>query len=94
MITEGRNISREDDRRDASRMPYPTSMSYRSGSAAGLGIVVDISSQGMYFESSIRLNTGDRLCIDFQFRNSHAAMEIRGEIARTTPSGAGVRFLW
>ncbi len=94
MTSEGRNNGCENDRRNESRMPYPTAMRYRSGTAAGLGTVVDISSQGMFFESPTRLNTGDRLRIDFQFRNSHAAMEICGEITRTTPSGAGVRFLW
>ncbi|MDJ0888400.1 MAG: PilZ domain-containing protein [Desulfobacterales bacterium] len=94
MKTKYRNTSRDDDRRNASRMPYPTAMRYRSGTDAGLVKVVDISSHGMYFETPTPLTTGDRLCIDFRFRNSHAAMEICGEIARTTPSGAGVRFLW
>ncbi|MGD9098571.1 MAG: PilZ domain-containing protein [Desulfobacterales bacterium] len=94
MKIKRRNTGLDDDRRQANRMPYPTAMSYRSGTAAGLGTVVDISSHGMYFESPTPLTTGDQLCIDFQFRNSHAAMEICGEITRTTPAGAGVRFLW
>ena len=94
MKTKPRNPDRDDDRRHASRMPYATDMSYRSHAVAGLGTVVDISSHGMFFESPTPLTTGDRLCIDFRFRNSHAAMEICGEITRTTPSGAGVRFLW
>ena len=83
-----------DDRRNADRVPYPTDMSYRSGITTGLGTVIDISSHGMYFETPTPLTAGDRLCIDFRFRNSHAAMELCGEITRTTPSGAGVRFLW
>ncbi len=94
MMTEYSDTGRGDDRRHASRMPYPTAMRYRSGADAGRGTVVDISSLGMYFETPSPLTTGDRLCIDFRFRNSHAAMEICGEITRTTQSGAGVRFLW
>ena len=94
MTTETKNNGHEADRRYASRMPYPTAMSYRTGVATGLGTVVDISPQGMFFETPTPLMAGERLCIDFRFRNSQAAMEICGEITRTTPSGAGVRFLW
>lgn len=91
MTNESDNSS---DRRHSDRMPYPTAMSYRSSDTAGLGTVVDISPQGMFFETLTPLAAGERLHIDFRFRNSRAAMEICGEITRTTPSGAGVRFLW
>ncbi len=94
MVTTTKNNGKGTDRRHASRMPYPTEMRYRSSIVDGLGTVVDLSSHGMFFETPTPLTAGDRLCIDFRFRNSHAAMEICGEITRTTPSGAGVRFLW
>ena len=94
MTTTNKNTGKDSDRRNASRMPYPTDMRYRSNVVAGLGTVVDISSQGMFFETPTPLMAGDRLRIDFRFRNSQAAMEICGEITRTTSSGAGVRFLW
>jgi hypothetical protein len=48
----------------------------------------------MFFETPTPLIAGDRLHIDFRFRNSQAAMQLCGEITRTTASGAGVRFLW
>ena len=82
------------DRRHSDRMPYATAMRYRSSDSSGLGTVVDISPQGMFFETLTPPTAGERLHIDFRFRNSQAAMEICGEITRTTPSGAGVRFLW
>ena len=82
------------DRRRASRMPYETALSYRSGVTAGMGRVVNISSEGLYFETSQPPTPGERLCIDFRFRNSQNAMQICGEIARTTALGAGVRFTW
>jgi hypothetical protein len=75
-------------------MPYPTAVAYSSSLSAGLGTVVDISPQGMFFETPTPLTAGDRLHIDFRFRNSQAAMTLCGEITRTTASGAGVRFLW
>jgi hypothetical protein len=75
-------------------MPYATAMRYRTGISAGSGKVIDISPHGMFFETPLPLTAGDRLQIDFRFRNSHAAMEICGEITRTTPVGAAVRFIW
>ncbi len=94
MVTLIEKSDKHDDRRHANRMPYPMDMHYRSNAADGLGTIVDLSSTGMFFETLEPLTTGERLHIDFRFRNSHAAMEIWGEITRTTPSGVGVRFLW
>ncbi len=94
MVTLIKYSDKDDDRRHSYRMPYPMDMRYRSSAAAGLGTIVDLSSNGMFFETLEPLTTGDRLHIDFRFRNSRAAMEICGEITRTTSSGVGVRFLW
>lgn len=94
MTTTNMRTNHDSDRRHSDRLPYATAMTYRTDLTAGLGKVVDISSNGMFFETPTPLTAGDRLRIDFRFRNSNAAMEICGEIARTTPSGAGVRFLW
>ncbi len=94
MKTTNIKTDRQGDRRHSDRMPYATAMRYRTGLTAGMGKVIDISSNGMFFETPRPLAAGDRLQIDFQFRNSNAAMEICGEITRTTPSGAAVRFVW
>ncbi len=83
-----------EDRRHADRLPYETALTYRSGLTAGMGRVVNISSEGLYFETSQPPTPGERLCIDFRFRNSQSGMQICGEITRTTPLGAGVRFNW
>ena len=82
------------DRRHSNRMPYATAMKYRTGMAAGRGNVIDISANGMFFETPQSLTAGEKLHIDFRFRNSNSAMEIYGEITRTTPLGAAVRFIW
>lgn len=94
MIRERQDSDPGADRRQAYRMPYDTALTYRSGVTAGMGRVVNLSSEGLYFETSKPLTRGERLCIDFRFRNSQSAMQICGEIARTTPIGAGVRFTW
>ncbi|MGD8242313.1 MAG: PilZ domain-containing protein [Desulfobacterales bacterium] len=94
MIREQQNSDPGADRRQAYRMPYDTALTYRSGVTAGMGRVINISSEGLYFETSKPPTQGERLCIDFRFRNSQSAMQICGEIARTTPIGAGVRFTW
>ena len=94
MRREPQDYDLDADRRQAYRMPYDTALTYRSGATAGMGRVVNISSEGLYFETAKPPTQGERLCIDFQFRNSQSAMQICGEIARTTPIGAGVRFTW
>ena len=94
MKTTNRQADHQSDRRHCDRMPYATAMRYRTGITAGRGKVIDISSNGMFFETPQALTAGDRLHIDFHFRNSNTAMEICGEITRTTPSGAAVRFIW
>ena len=75
-------------------MPYNTALTYRSDVTAGMGRVVNISSEGLYFETPQPPTQGEKLCFDFRFRNSQSAMQICGEIARTTALGAGVRFNW
>ena len=39
----------QSDRRCSDRMPYATAMRYRTGMSAGMGKVIDISSNGMFF---------------------------------------------
>jgi hypothetical protein len=94
MQTTRMQTDHQSDRRHSDRMPYATAMQYRTGMSAGLGKVINISPSGMFFETPLPLTAGDRLYIDFRFRNSNAAIEICGEITRTTPSGAAVRFIW
>ncbi len=82
------------ERRSTPRIPYRTLATCRSSAANGAGTIKDLSSDGMFLETPIPLIVGDHVHIVFQLRNSRRPMDISGEIARRTPAGVGVRFLW
>jgi hypothetical protein len=82
------------ERRRALRTPYRTPVHYVNASAAGAGTVTDISSEGMFMETSTALNVGDRISIIFQFRNSRHPMDLEGQITRRDAMGVGIAFLW
>ena len=88
------NIPYNPERRHALRLPYRTPVHYSNAWARGAGTVKDISSEGLFMETLFPPNVGDQILIDFQFRNSRHPMNIEGEIARRSPAGVGVRFLW
>lgn len=89
-----RNNANQPERRRTTRTPYPSQVRYFNASVNGAGTVRDISSDGMFMETRFRLNVGDQISIAFQLRNSKHPMNIEGKIARSTHSGAGVKFLW
>ena len=82
------------DRRQATRMPYETLLSYASSNTAAKGKVREISSEGLFLETPRMFAVGDQLDIDFQFRHGQKNMAILGEITRITPTGVGVKLLW
>ena len=82
------------ERRRAPRAPYHTPIHYANAGAKGAGIVKDISSEGMFMETRGPLQVGDRIRIDFLFRNSRHPMDLEGQIARKAPDGVGVWFVW
>lgn len=87
-------IAKIPERRRAPRTPYRTPVRYANAAAGGAGTVKDISSEGMFLETPAPLEVGDRIRIDFQFRNSKHPMDIEGEIIRKAPEGFGVWFIW
>ena len=82
------------ERRRAPRTPYRTLVRYADTAGNGQGMVKDISSEGMFMETPAPLAVGDRIRIDFQFRNSKHPMDMEGRIARKAPNGVGVWFVW
>ena len=82
------------ERRQAIRMPYQTSLMYANQKEAGLGQVKDISFDGLFFETPREFTVGDQLDIDFHFRHGHTNMAIAGKITRITPTGVGVKLVW
>lgn len=84
----------DNDRRQAIRMPYQTSLMYANQTEAGLGQVIDISFDGLFFETPREFAVGDQLDMDFHFRHGHMNMAIAGKITRITPTGVGVKLLW
>lgn len=82
------------DRRQAIRMPYETSLVYANQDEAGLGRVRDISFEGLFFETPRTFTVGDQLDMDFRFRHGQMNMAIAGEITRITPTGVAVKLRW
>lgn len=94
MVVEICTKANKPERRRTPRMPYCTAAHYKSAALNGVGTIKDISSDGMFLENPFPLDAGTRIRIAFQFRNSKHPMNITGEIARGTPAGFGVKFLW
>lgn len=94
MDNQIRNNANQPERRRTKRTPYLSQVRYFNASVNGAGTVRDISSDGMFMETRFRLNVGDQISIAFRLRNSRHPMDIEGKIARSTHSGAGVKFLW
>ena len=82
------------ERRRAARTPYDAPVRFAVASAKGAGTVKDISSEGMFMETPAPPVPGERISIDFQFRNSRHPMTIEGEVARRSDTGAGIKFIW
>ena len=82
------------ERRSTPRIPYRTRAIYKSPKVNGAGTIKNLSSDGMFLETPIPLIVGDHVHIVFKLRNSQRPMDLSGEIARRTPVGVGVRFLW
>ena len=82
------------ERRQAARLPYRTSLAYAIQNKSGSGSVRDISSSGLFLEASETFTVGDLLSMQFRFRHSRADMPISGEIRHVAPNGAGIRLIW
>ena len=82
------------ERRSTPRIPYRTTAICTSPAFNGAGTIKDLSSDGLFLETPIPLIVGDQVHIVFELRNSKRPMDISGKIARRTPGGVGVRFLW
>lgn len=82
------------ERRRAPRTPYRTPVHYAMASGSGEGTVKDISSEGLFMVTRGPLEVGERIRIDFQFRNSKHPMDIAGKIARKDLDGVGIWFDW
>lgn len=94
MQRANRNRMKNTERRAARRTPYNTSAEYMNKSIKGNGTVRNISSDGMFLETSQLLEVGEKFCIKLRFRHSKYPMNIVGQVARTASDGVGVKFLW
>ena len=94
MANQSCPIGNVPERRRAVRTPYRTPVSFAVASATGAGTVKDISSEGMFMEAPAPPGAGQRISIDFRFRNSSHPMTIEGEVARRSDTGAGIKFIW
>lgn len=94
MANQNCPIGNVPERRRAARTPYRTPVRFAVASATGAGTVTDISSEGLFMETPSPPGEGQRISIDFQFRNSRHPMAIEGVVARKSDNGAGIKFIW
>ena len=54
--------------------------------------ILDISKLGAFIDSNDRLPEGQKILLDFKLPNYQKAFQLDGRIARSGPSGIGVKF--
>ena len=82
------------ERRGIPRMPYRTTALFKCASVCGVGTIKDLSPDGLFLELPFFLDRDASIRIEFKLRNSGHPMQVSGRIARRTPAGVGVQFLW
>jgi hypothetical protein len=75
-------------------MTYLTSARLENPGGAWEGAVRNISSDGMFLETTRQLTAGERLQIGFRLRHSRQRVEMAAEIKRVTPDGVGIEIDW
>jgi hypothetical protein len=83
-----------EERRQAVRVPYRTSLKFASHDRMGEGSVRDVSFEGLFLEAPGFFAVGDPIDMNFRFRHTKVDVSIAGEIRHVGPAGVGVRLLW
>ena len=82
------------ERRKSPRMPYGATAFFQSPSVSGAGTIKDISPEGLFLQTPFPLDKGAPVRVMFRLRHSQHPMDVQGEIARSTQTGVGIRFVW
>jgi uncharacterized protein (TIGR02266 family) len=83
---------RHGERRKASRKPFSLSVEYATAHEILTDFPRDISSGGMFIETSASLSVGQQITLTFTPPNQKKPIKIAAEVAWTGPGGVGVRF--
>jgi Tfp pilus assembly protein PilZ len=79
-------------KRSRNREAYFTDVVFASKGKALKGYIRNISADGVFVETSEKVNVGQNITLSFALPNSIEHIKISGRIARTLPWGFGVRF--
>jgi len=74
-------------------LSYATSAQITNSEMAMVGLVRNLSPNGLYVEIPHRLAPGEPVNIQFRLRHSRRLIHLQGEIARTTQEGLGIRIV-
>ena len=85
--------SSKDNRRRTFRVPYETSVGYTDGAKSGQGSVENIGPDSMLLLTGDSFRVGDKIDIEFQFRNGQHTMNLSGQIVRIAKDGVGIKLL-
>jgi len=80
------------DGRQATREPYSETLSISSGSGSYLGHAIDVSSTGLFIETTDDFEIGDKVKMMLTFISAPNPLRLCGSVVRKTPNGIGVRF--
>jgi len=81
------------ERRRHPRLSYATSVEIANPEMATVGLVRNLSPNGLFVELPHQLTPGEPVNIQFRLRHSRRLMHLQGEIAHTTQQGLGIRIV-
>ena len=82
----------EDERRKTPRKPFSLSVQYATEHEILTDFPRDVSSGGMFIETSAPLSVGQQITLTFSPPNQKEPIRVTAEVAWTGPGGVGVRF--
>lgn len=83
---------RHGERRQTPRKPFSLSVQYATEHEILTDFPRDISSGGMFIETSVPLSVGQQITLTFSPPNQKKPIRVTAEVAWTGPGGVGVRF--
>ena len=76
----------------AQRISLYTEATFTVGDNAYSGVVLDLSSGGLFIETVETFSVGQEVAIDLKRPKDAKVIKVRGRIARIEPNGIGIQF--
>jgi Tfp pilus assembly protein PilZ len=89
----------QDERRRHVRLPCDLRVSLRAGGEAGVGVVVDVGTGGIFVETTLAARSGDAIDVEIHPADGDEPLRVRGKVAWATTSrrtgklGLGIAFV-